>query len=80
MHDELPEKVRSVGVGVGNVRSQNLTNATLLPEIKRKEDLVFSMDQVNNRFGENTVFLASTLPCFYRERRVAGIRMRLRFN
>lgn len=80
MKDRLPDSIRSVGVGMGNVRPQNLINATLLPEIKKKEDLVTSMDQVNNRFGENTIFLASTLPCFDRERRVAGIRMRLRFN
>lgn len=80
MQDQLSDTVRSIGVGVGNVRSQNLVNATLLPEIKRKEDLVLSMDLVNDRFGENTVFLASTLPCFDREKRVAGIRMRLRFN
>ncbi len=80
MHDELPRTVRSVGVGIGSVKQSNLVNATLLPEVRRKEGLVFSMDQVNNQFGENTVFLASTLPCFDRERRVAGIRMRLRFN
>lgn len=80
MHDSIPQTVRSVGVGVGNVRPKNLVNGTLLPEARRKEDLVFSMDQVNNQFGENTVVLASTMPCFNRERRVAGIRMRLRFN
>lgn len=80
MGDRLSDTVRSVGVGVGNIRPESLVNATLLPEIKRKEDLVLSMDLVNDRYGENTVFLASTLPCFDRERRVAGIRMRLRFN
>jgi hypothetical protein len=80
MNDSIPETVKSIGVGVSNIKAESVVNATLIPEIIQKEKLVVSMDKTNDRFGENTVFLASTLPCFDREKRVAGIRMKIRFN
>jgi hypothetical protein len=72
--------VRMISVGVGKLIKKGALTVSLLPEKQRAEKIVFSMDFANDRFGENSVFRAATLSAFDREKNVAGIRMKLRFQ
>lgn len=77
---KLPFKVRMISVGVGRLVKKGIVTESLLPEKQRAEKIVTSMDFANDRFGENSVFRAATLSAFDREKSVAGIRIRLRFQ
>lgn len=72
--------VRSISVGISYLRKDYLLTKNLLSDEQRSEKITSSMDFVNNRFGENTIFRAAVLPAFEREKQVAGIRTKLRFN
>ncbi|MCL4390017.1 MAG: DNA polymerase IV [Patescibacteria group bacterium] len=78
MNFDLP--VRVVGIGVSNLVKKDRTSGSWLPEVQKEEKIITSLDFVNDRFGENAVFRAATLPVFSRDRRVAGIRTKMRFN
>ncbi len=79
MPKELPV-IRMLAVGISYLRKSSLVTGSLLPENQKMEKIVSSMDLVNNKFGENSVFRAAVLPAFEREKNVAGIRTRLRFQ
>lgn len=68
--------VRAVYVGMVNLKSKDLTNKSFFdrPEIET------TMDLINDKFGERTLFRAATLPVFGRDKDVAGIRTRFRFQ
>lgn len=72
--------VRMLSIGIGYLQKKTFQTRSLLPEDQRGEKIISSMDLVNNHFGENTVFRAAVLPAFEREKNVAGIRTRLRFQ
>jgi DNA polymerase-4 len=72
--------IRMLSVGITYLRKTNMLTNSLLPEDQKIEKIVSSMDLVNNKFGENSVFRAAVLPAFEREKNVAGIRTKLRFN
>ncbi len=74
------EPIRSVGVGVSGLIKHDQTNISLLADRHVAEKITAAADLVNNRFGEGSVFRGATLPVFERDKDVAGIRMRLRFN
>lgn len=72
--------VRAVYIGVSGLQKKKFTEQSLLPEMQKREKIVSALDRTNDRFGENTVFRAATLPVFVRDKDVAGIRSRFRFN
>ncbi len=72
--------VRMLSVGISYLKKNNLLTESLLPEDQRAGKITSSMDIVNDKFGENSVFRAAVLPAFERERNVAGIRTKLRFQ
>ncbi len=72
--------IRMLAVGISHLRKSHQLTLSLLPERQRGAKIISSMDVVNDHFGENTIFRAAVLPAFEREKQVAGIRMRLRFN
>lgn len=61
---------RAVYVGITGLVSKELTNKSFFDQ----EEIITAMDEVNNQFGENTVFRAAVLPVFSRDKNVAGIR------
>lgn len=73
-------EIRAVGVGASYLRKKSLLTAPLLPEDQKKEKITDCLDKVNNEFGRTTLFRAAVLPAFERDKQVAGIRTRLRFN
>lgn len=77
----LPDSpVRAIYVGVGQLQKKNSGTLSLLPERQREEKIISALDQTNNHFGENTVFRAAVLPVFSRDKNVAGIRIKFRFQ
>ncbi|MBI4099604.1 DNA polymerase IV [Candidatus Microgenomates bacterium] len=77
----LPDSpIRALYVGVGNLQKKAATTQSLLPEVQREEKIIAALDLANNRFGENSVFRAATLPVFVRDHDVAGLRTRFRFQ
>lgn len=68
--------IRAIYVGITNLQPKNQTNLSFF----NQDHLVTAMDQVNNRFGENTIFRAATLPVFVRDKDVAGLRTKFRFQ
>ncbi len=72
--------VKAIYVGISNLQKKKFTSLGLLPEFQREEKIISSLDLVNNRFGENTVFRAAALSAFSQDKKVAGIRGRFRFN
>lgn len=77
----LPDSpIRAIYISIGGLLKKTVITQSLLPEGQREEKIIAALDQTNNRFGENTVFRAATLPVFVRDRNVAGIRGRFRFQ
>jgi DNA polymerase IV len=72
--------IRQISVGVADLIARNCLNMELLPDRQRENRIVTGMDRVNDFFGENTVFRAAVLPVLSRDKRVAGMRGRVRFN
>lgn len=73
----LPDSpIRALYVGIGDLLAKDQTNTSFWNE----EEITVAMDAVNDRFGENVVFRAATLPVFVRDRDVAGLRTRFRFQ
>lgn len=68
--------IRAVYVGMANLKSKDLTNKGFF----NRPEIEMAMDLVNDKFGENTVFRAATLPVFVCDRDVAGLRTRFRFQ
>jgi DNA polymerase-4 len=79
----MPEPVRLVGVSVSNLRKDE-RQLSLFPDEQRKERVTTALDQVNNKFGEFTIFPAAVLVRSRRERTIApswrpyGIRQAIR--
>lgn len=73
----LPDSpIRALYVGIGNLLPKDLVT----PSLFSQDNLIKAMDSVNDQFGENTLFRATTLPVFVRDHDVAGIRTRFRFQ
>lgn len=53
--------IRFLGVWLGMLKSKNELTASLFPEEKRKENLIFAMDKVNKKYGELTLYPAILL-------------------
>lgn len=72
--------IRAIYVGVGQLQKRNSMTLGWLPEMQKEEKIIAALDKTNNHFGENTLFRAAVLPVFNRDRNVAGIRTRFRFQ
>ncbi len=68
--------IRALYVGIGSLQPKKAVNKSFFDQ----DELTAAIDDVNNRFGENTVFRAATLPVFVRDKDVAGVRTRFRFQ
>ena len=53
--------IRSLGVWLGGLKPKSELTQSLLPEEKRKENLIKAMDKVNQKFGELTLYPAVLL-------------------
>ena len=79
----MSEPIRLVGVSVSNLR-KNAVQLPLFPDELRKARVTVAQDEVNNKFGEFTVFPAAVLLRSRRERTIApswrpyGIRQAIR--
>lgn len=49
------EKIRMVGVSISNLKPENPTTISLLPETKKQETIIKALDKVNDKFGEFTL-------------------------
>ena len=72
--------IRAIYVGVSGLQKKNHGNLYLLISDQKEEKIKNSLDLVNDRFGENTVFRAAVLPVFSRDKNVAGIFRKFRFQ
>lgn len=50
------EKVRMIGISIGNVSPKLPTNLSFLSEVKRRETITQVLDKVNNSYGEFSLF------------------------
>jgi hypothetical protein len=53
--------IRFLGVWLGGLKPKSELTQSLLPEEKRKENLIKAMDKVNQKFGELTLYPAVLL-------------------
>lgn len=72
--------IRAIYVGVSQLQKKETVASSLLPEWQKEEKIISALDQANDHFGENTVFRAKVMPVFFRDKNVAGIRTRFRFQ
>ena len=49
------QAVRMVGVSVSNLKSLTPQNLSLLPEVKRQETIIKTLDKINNKYGDFTL-------------------------
>jgi DNA polymerase-4 len=80
---KMPEPVRLVGVSVSNLR-KDAVQLSLFADERRKARVTRALDEVNNKFGEFTMFPAAVLLRSRRQRTIApswrpyGIRQAIR--
>ena len=55
------DKIRMVGVSISNLRPQNPSTISLLPENKKQETIISAIDKINDKFGEFTLQRATLL-------------------
>lgn len=72
--------IRALGIGISSLVKRDALPRSFLPEQQKSEKIISCLDKTNDRFGENTVFRAAILPIFSRDKDVAGIRTRFRFQ
>lgn len=49
------EKIRMIGISISNLKSKLPQNLSFLPEVKRKEIIVSTLDKINDKYGEFTL-------------------------
>ena len=48
-------KIRMIGVSISNLKPLTPQNLNLLPEVKRQETIVKTLDKINNKYGDFTL-------------------------
>lgn len=49
------QPIRMIGASISNLKPQNPQTLSLLPEIKREEEIIKTLDQINDKYGEFTL-------------------------
>ncbi|MCR4305968.1 MAG: DNA polymerase IV [Candidatus Daviesbacteria bacterium] len=49
------EAIRMIGISISNLTSQIPQNLSFLPEVKRKEIIIKTLDKINDKYGEFTL-------------------------
>lgn len=58
-HENFTKPIRAIGVSVTNLKLSHCISQSILTEDIKSENVLKSMDQINNRYGEFTIFRAA---------------------